>query len=755
MRRIILFVLCVFVLYHFVYAQNVGIQGVAYNANTGEVLVGANIQILDSTIVRVTNSNGRYIFANLPAGEYNVRASYVGFESQTKKVVINDKTVTLHFELTESSDLIDEVVVTGTGTMHNIRSVPVMTEVINKKFLSMYAGQSIEEILAGLSPSFDFNQNIMGSNIQMNGLGNQYILILLNGERLHGDIGGQNILGWINPADIEKIEIVKGASSSLYGSEAIAGVINIITKKPTAKLDIVNNSRYASFNTINQNNSISVKFGKLRSTTRLNMKHSDGWQNTKNEWYRNRDYANSVTKTVNEFTDYKINQKLEFEANKRLSANVEGSYYRKAIKRPTGEPQYVTYGMTYKSQALSSRVKYKLNDQTYFTLKSSFNRTKYYHNYTHTTIEEHILKNGERIHPVYDPGDNFMVNKQERIIVHGKAVFPIAKHQIISTGVEFRQDWLKSPFRLLSRKEADYSVAAYLQNEFNITKNFNITGGLRFIKHEEFGLHITPKISLLQKWKHINLRATWSQGFKTPSIKELHYHYERTMMSKLRLYLGNKDLKPETSDYFSFATEYNTNKFSISATAYYNELKDMITLMEIPTAYKDKLRDIEITMQYKNIEDAKIKGIEFIAKYKPVKAFRLGASYSYLEANGHFINEDNEIEETVINGTANHRANVYATWLHSWDKYKLGIGLFGKGQSKRYYRDYGDADGYMTLRLNTQHKFLSLKQFNMELNIGIDNILDYKEEKPYGYNYATKTHGRTFYINLIINFKNI
>ncbi len=73
--------------------------------------------------------------------------------------------------------------------------------------------------------------------------------------------------------------------------------------------------------------------------------------------------------------------------------------------------------------------------------------------------------------------------------------------------------------------------------------------------------------------------------------------------------------------------------------------------------------------------------------------------------------------------------------------------------SMHYGRTYGDADGYVTCRMNTQHKLLSLSKYNVEINTGIDNIFDYKEDKPYGYNYATKTPGRTFYISLIINYK--
>ena len=125
---------------------------------------------------------------------------------------------------------LEEVVVTGTGTEHTLKDAPVQTEVISAKTLRNFAGKSIEEILGMLTASFDFNEGDMGSKIQMNGLGNSYILILIDGKRIHGDNGGENDLSLIDPQNIEKIEVVKGAASALYGSDAIAGVINIITR---------------------------------------------------------------------------------------------------------------------------------------------------------------------------------------------------------------------------------------------------------------------------------------------------------------------------------------------------------------------------------------------------------------------------------------------------------------------------------------------------------------------------------------------
>lgn len=107
------------------------------------------------------------------------------------------------------SDSLQEVVVTGTGTQHLLKNAPVQTEVITAKMLRNYGGRSLQDILAGLTASFAFNEDDMGAQMQLNGLGNDYILILVDGKRIHGDVGGQNDLNLIDPHNIEKIEIVK------------------------------------------------------------------------------------------------------------------------------------------------------------------------------------------------------------------------------------------------------------------------------------------------------------------------------------------------------------------------------------------------------------------------------------------------------------------------------------------------------------------------------------------------------------------
>ena len=182
------------------------------------------------------------------------------------------------------SDSLQEVVVTGTGTQHLLKNAPVQTEVITNKMLRQYGGKSLEDILSGLTASFAFNDGDMGSQMQLNGLGNSYILILIDGKRIHGDVGGENDLSLIDPQNIEKIEIVKGASSALYGSDAIAGVVNVITKKHDEGLLLENATRVGSYGDVRQHNGLALRWGKLSSYTNFHMQHTDGWQNTATEY---------------------------------------------------------------------------------------------------------------------------------------------------------------------------------------------------------------------------------------------------------------------------------------------------------------------------------------------------------------------------------------------------------------------------------------------------------------------------------------
>ncbi len=630
---------------------------------------------------------------------------------------------------------LQEVVVTGTGTQHLLKDAPVQTEVISHRQLQQFAGKSIEDILSGLTASFAFNENDMGSHLQMNGLGNSYVLILVDGRRLHGDNGGENDLSLIDPHNIEKIEIVKGASSALYGSDAIAGVINIITRKHREQgLMLENTSRVGSYGDIRQHNGIALNYGKFSSYTNFQLQHSDGWQNTSEEALSQTEYhiTDSRNKTVNRHTNWQLAEHLTYQLTPKIELYADGSIYWKRIYRPCGKHPGVdvkTYDMQYNNASISVGGKWKLNETDVITLDADWKRHAYKYVYTDTTLTDGYVNGRFTNYFPYFPGDKELQSDQRLTQISLKGVFALPYEQMLSAGFDYRYDWLEAPMRVKGGKATDNTQAIYVQDEWALLNPLYLTAGLRLTRNEGFGTRLTPKLSAMLKLGELRLRATWSQGYKTPTPKELHYQYIRNM-NGVYLYLGNTDLKAQTSNYFGVSAEYTLGHLTMTLSGYYNKVDNMIALVTIPTSEApgdlivqyDPMR----VRQYQNMEDAKTYGIDFTARYQ-TKHFTAGGSYSYLDTKAHQYDSDHDVmQEVTIDGMAHHKANWYVTWNHDFSKlYHLGIGIYGRMSSKRYYQIDGNGKGYQIWRLATTHQFGK----NLRLEAGIDNIFNYIESK--------------------------
>ena len=653
---------------------------------------------------------------------------------------------------------LQEVVVTGTGTQHLLKDAPVQTEVISHRQLQQFAGKSIEDILSGLTASFAFNENDMGSHLQMNGLGNSYVLILVDGRRLHGDNGGENDLSLIDPHNIEKIEIVKGASSALYGSDAIAGVINIITRKHREQgLMLENTSRVGSYGDIRQHNGIALNYGKFSSYTNFQLQHSDGWQNTSEEALSQTEYhiTDSRNKTVNRHTNWQLAEHLTYQLTPKIELYADGSIYWKRIYRPCGKHPGVdvkTYDMQYNNASISAGGKWKLNETDVITLDADWKRHAYKYVYTDTTLTDGYVNGRFTNYFPYFPGDKELQSDQRLTQISLKGVFALPYEQMLSAGFDYRYDWLEAPMRVKGGKATDNTQAIYVQDEWALLNPLYLTAGLRLTRNEGFGTRLTPKLSAMLKLGELRLRATWSQGYKTPTPKELHYQYIRNM-NGVYLYLGNTDLKAQTSNYFGVSAEYTLGHLTMTLSGYYNKVDNMIALVTIPTSEApgdlivqyDPMR----VRQYQNMEDAKTYGIDFTARYQ-TKHFTAGGSYSYLDTKAHQYDSDHDVmQEVTIDGMAHHKANWYVTWNHDFSKlYHLGIGIYGRMSSKRYYQIDGNGKGYQIWRLATTHQFGK----NLRLEAGIDNIFNYIDKTPHGLHLGTTTPGTTIYASLTVRF---
>ena len=682
------------------------------------------------------------------------------------------------------SDSLQEVVVTGTGTQHLLKNAPVQTEVITQKMLRQYGGKSLEDILAGLTASFAFNEGDMGSQMQLNGLGNSYILILIDGKRIHGDVGGENDLGLIDPHNIEKIEIVKGAQSALYGSDAMAGVVNIITKKHTEKGVFVDNStRYGSHNDLRQHNSLVLTFGDFSSQTNFQMQRNDGWQNTAEEYAEAMVLTDSKNKTVNKFKNWQIAERLTYKPLKSLELYAEGSYYIKNILRPQNGTHpscdVYTYDLRYNNASASLGGKwYPRGEKSevrgkrdYITLDVDWNKHAYYYDYTAKHYdyvllqgEEYGDQNGEWFSVAMLPGQSKLQSDQQRVMGLLKGIFYLPYENTLNAGAEYRYDYLKAPERTETGTASDQTAALYVQDEFNMLQWLNITAGLRLVDNRSFGLRLTPKISAMLSVGDFRFRLGWSQGFKTPTVKELHYRYLHVMGSSTFFNIGNTNLDPQISNYYSANIEYRGRNFTASVTGYLNKLDNMIALVnvssgEIPagitTAYLgDGSTNVQARM-YKNMDDARTCGLDFTLSYKVMKGLTLNAAYSYLDTKAHLYDEKTERMNTVvIDGTAHHKWNASAMYSHTFSpSYALGISLSTRGSSTRYYQNNGNGKAYQIWRINTTHDLGKQdKMLAYRLEAGVDNIFNFVDRTMRPYHLGNNTSGTTVYGTFSIKF---
>jgi outer membrane receptor for ferrienterochelin and colicins len=628
----------------------------------------------------------------------------------------------------------------------------------------------------------------MGSQMQMNGLGNNYILILIDGKRIHGDVGGENDLSLIDPHNIEKIEIVKGAQSALYGSDAMAGVVNIITKKHTQKgIYMDNSTRYGSHNDLRQHNTLALTFGKLSSQTNFQMQRSDGWQNTAEEYAEATVLIDSKNKTVNKFKNWQVAERMTYKPLNGMELYAEGSYYKKNILRPQDGTHpscdVYTYDLRYNNASAALGGVWKLRKATgrrdsgndssnnYITLDIDWNKHAYYYDYTKGTYDYVLLKgeeygdlNGEWYSVLMKPGQSKLQSDQQRVLGQLKGVFYLPYENTLNAGVEYRYDYLKAPDRTETGTASDRTSALYVQDEFNLMKGFNLTAGLRLVENRNFGLRLTPKVSAMLSAGDFRFRLGWSQGFKTPTVKELHYRYLHVMGSSTFFNIGNTSLDPQTSNYYSANVEYRGRKLTTSVTGYVNKLDNMIALVNVPvgeipagitTAYLgDGSSNVQARM-YKNMDDARTCGLDVTLSYRVMEGLTLNAAYSYLDTKAHLYDEKNDRMNTVIiDGTAFHKWSASAMYSHTFSPtYALGISLSTRGSSTRFYENNGNGKGFQIWRINTTHDLGKRDQMlAYRVELGVDNIFNYVDRTMRPYHLGNNTSGTTVYGTLSISF---
>ncbi len=704
-------------------AQTTSLSGKITTKKSDQPLPGAHVYLEGTTVGTATNNQGDFQLKNLKPGNYELIISFSGYQRIRKNVSIDDKSVDLQVQMEESTSNLGEVVVTGTGTAHHLKNAPVPTELLNAKAVKSVAANDFEDLMMSLSPSFDFNPNTMGSFMTLNGLRDDYIVVLLNGKRMYGDMGGNTDLNRINPDNIERVEILKGASSLLYGSDAIAGVVNIITKESHQKVNISNTTRIRSYNTLQQNNMLILNTGKFKSHTSFSHKSSDGWQLSEYE-EDDGELVQTDEKAMKAYEDYSLTQKLDFDATPRLNVYAEGSMYEKDMFR---EPTVGSYGYNFEDYTYGAGAKYRMGGRDFISIDYHHDQYLYYYKYNQDYQD-------------YKKGDRTENNDQRLDEVQVKYYKNISADNKLSVGIDYKNEQMYSDGRLAGGSADAYTTAVYAQEELTFFDVLDVVAGVRYVKHKEFGNAFTPKISVLYKIRDFNLRGTYGLGYKAPTLKELYYEYEK----RGRLYLGNTELEPQQSDFVSTGIEYNSGVLSASITGYRNNVNNMIDYETIDLQSGDDEKGIKTRRKHFNIEEARTQGVDFLFDVKAGYGFTVGGGYSLVDGM-------NLTSDTRLEGVAKHYGNVRLGYGRHWKKYHLNANVNGRLQDEKYYED-GNAKAYNIWDFVTRHRFIGMGDFIFEISAGIDNVFDFVDDRPFGVHYGTLTPGRTYFLAMNINF---
>lgn len=732
------------------------LKGKVVNAETNEPVVGANIRIDHSLAGCTTNGKGEFNISNLPEGEHTLSVTHVSFLPQKYTADSQDENILI--KMNESYINLGQVVITGTGTHRRMTNSPVPIQVITAKDLGNANVTNLEDALVKLTPNVTTMTNGMGTTLSLNGMNEDYMLLLENGKRLTGD----DRYTRINIANIKRIEILSGAASALYGSDAIGGVINIITDDTKNAVNVSNYTHYTSKGRFSENINADVNAGKFSSYTSYQRREADNWQ--VNDLDEN-GYKTGRPMSTGFLSD-NISQRFAYNATDRLSFYVRGNYYDYNTRRPetatyfkkgkkkdeNGNPIYeetqaYTYNMAHETYTYGAGAKYMINKSAY--IDADFFADNY------TSKYDYFLKTGD-----FKRGDKETRKETTYYDATVKGIFKPNTWNKVSTGIEYINENFRSQSDNISFKSM-YTIALFAQDEITILRNLQAVLGVRYLYNENFKNYATPNVALMYKLKGFNFRASYATGFRSPTLSQL-YATDESKTSN-RYTVGNPDLKPEKSNFFSLNGEYTCSRFSISATGFYNDIKDMIDYRvlsdeEIHQMGLDELHEKFSTIRQRdNVNRAKIKGISVNANIYAGAGFTVGGGYIYTDSEAKTLEHDSKtgadiVVITPVDKSVKNAANIHARWDHDWNNYHLNVNLSGHIQGERYSSTYGYAPKYQQWDLNTRHSF-NLDAFILEPGIGIENLFNNRDDRPWNSNFSTINPGRAVYISLAVKFK--
>lgn len=545
-------------------------------------------------------------------------------------------------EQNESADssvsrLLDEIVITATRTERKLGNVAIPTQVISKRTIQLSGSLRLNDILqeqTGLfvtsgSGSGAVGGGIFGNGIQLQGLSPDHTMILLDGEPLIGRQGGVMDLSRFAIGNIRKIEIVKGPSSSLYGSEAMGGVINIITDNPQGS-QLQAGIRSGSFLQTDVYASGNVTGKKAGFNFFVNRNSSNGYELD----------AATPEKTLDPFYNYTGHLKFTYRfspqtkliLNNRLFHSFQESFY--AINSPKinvggyGRTNDVTVNpvFTHKfSEKVSSTLRLLASDFRFTQRLDSLSNNKLYY---YDEFRQGFYRAENQTDIDWNP--------QHTVTIGGGYTL-----QTVNT-TRYRE------------KKEQHLYHAFLQNEWHGVKNLVVIGGLRYDFNTAFRARLSPKLAISYRYnEQLRFNLSYGAGFKAPDFRQLYLSFINNAAEGYSIYGASEfsvsrleqqqqqgfvaqilpaayqitTLNPETSAGFNTGVQFHTaEKFRADLNFFRNDIDQLINYLPVATNANGTS-----VFSYVNINRAFTQGMELNLSYQVHKLLSIQAGYQYLE----------------------------------------------------------------------------------------------------------------------------
>lgn len=638
-------------------AQPGSLTGLVRDAS-GAVVPGSLIVVHQQgrSFERITESgrDGTFAIGSLPEGEYLVQVIAAGFA-----VVDLTVRVPMPGPLTVALDpapVIEAVQVVSASRQEELReALNTNVAVISRRHIEESGSQTVAELLREVPGvvSRRGSETAGAAGQQIQGIDSRQVLVLLDGQPL---VGARGIKRGVINLDrqsvdrLEQVEVVKGASSALYGSDAIGGVINIITREATAPLDTTGELSGGSYGETNAVAALGVRRDRASALFSVEHHQNDGFD---------------LTPTTFDTTGAPF-ERLDFLARGRVRAGSDLSFSTVVTRydnRTTGRSN----GELGPQEDVIDEQTLNLNLQADWLPRpaTAVQARAYVARYD----ENSTARLAPPVSTVLAPGE-----LDERLFkIDGSFSQVLGSRQQLQGGAEYSRDTYSGINRLRTDAGEEASNAtAWLQHRLTIGARVTTTVGVRMDEHSEFGGAVSPKLAANARLGGgASVRASYGRGFRAPDIGQLYYRFLNP--SSIYQVVGNPNLQPEYANSLQVGGEYATpgRRARFGVNLFRNDVTDLIesvslgfaaTPAQVAAIFAREGLDMSfrpvagrLLLTYKNITDAVTEGVEVDGEWAVATGFSLAGAYTYLDAR-------DDLTDLPLTGRHQHQGNVRATW---------------------------------------------------------------------------------------------